>query len=483
MAAPVYLPPAFDGFAQDFPRNGLPKGKAWSVVDYIPQTLGSPLEERGGWGYASAALTGVDASATYVLAAFEAPFTAGTQQLAIADDGKLIKIVGGTNTLIATAPGTTLQNPVMHRQTVIIPRDDGASLPAKYDGTTVSSIGAAPTCRYATTFVDRTVLASSTAAPTTINFSAAGDPTTWPGSSFNTSFSIKGVAALPSVLLAFGDRRTARLRGTTPPPGTDMSLDDPIFQYGTVDARSIAVQGSFATFANRQGVFLTDGTATPEELTKVCGISTYWRNLMSAYSASTWTVSCGWFGTIVVACVMNGSTLVDTIAMDTVSRMAYRISNLKTMALASGGSAGQELYAGSRVSPRMLTLSSMWTPGSSFKADADGTAVTGVWESPFYQLKNPGLQRWRFVYPDYDLRDAATDAPTMTLAYTESPEPGASYVTMSPTLPATTKRLMAKIPVAEKNNGFAFKITRTNAAALARLYGLAALVYPLERQL
>ena len=49
MAQPVYLPPAFDGMVQDYPRNNLPKGRAWNMVDLIPQSLGAPATERGGW--------------------------------------------------------------------------------------------------------------------------------------------------------------------------------------------------------------------------------------------------------------------------------------------------------------------------------------------------------------------------------------------------------------------------------------------------
>jgi len=295
----------------------------------------------------------------------------------------------------------------------------------------------------------------------------------------DVSFPIKGMASLPNVMLWFGDERTARIRGTTPPPDTDMQIDDPIFNYGTTDARSIAVNGSMACFANDIGVFITNGTAFPEDLTKSCGISKYWRDLCSGRTSS-WTLAGGWFGNIYVICVMNGSTLIDTIALDTVKRSAIRFSNVKTMAFAAAGSAGQELYAGSRATPRIMQLSTMWTPSATYKADGDGTAVLGVWESPFYDEQKIGSQRWRDAYLDHDLRDAATDSPTWTIFVCTSPESGAAYTALSPTVTATTARKTIRRPIRLKSHGLGFKLTRANASAAARIYNVGATVYPRE---
>ncbi len=481
MASPTLLPPAFDGMVQDSPRNGLPRGRCWNLVDYIPQSLGAPATERGGWAFLSASLTAVDASATYVKAIDNAPFNAGTQLLVIDDNAKLIKIVGGVNSAISGTANMPLQNPLMHQQIVVIPSPDGTTAPQKYDGTTLAALGgSALPGKYGCVFVNYAYLCNSAAQPQRAFASNVGDPTTWSASNYiDTSFPIRGVAALPNVMLLFGDERTARLRGTTPYGTTaDMQQDDPVFNYGCLDARSIAVNGSLAVFANAIGVFLTNGTAYPEDLTKSCGLSKYWRDLVGpgSWDATTWTIASGWFGSTVVVCVMNGSTLIDTIAFDTAKRSAVRFSNIKTQAFAAAGSSGQELYAGGRATPRVMQLSTMWKPGASYKNDGDGSPVLGVYESPFYDTQREGGQRWRDLYPSYDLRDAASDAPTMTFSYCTSPEAGAAYTAMSPVAAATTQKTATRIPIRVKNRGLGFKVTRANAAAVARLYGLGATV-------
>lgn len=485
MPQPILLPPAFSGMWQDDPRNNLPKGKAWGLVDYIPEQLGAPATERGGWSWASPLLSAVDASATYVKALLSAPFTAGEQLVAIDDTGNLVKIVGGANTLIGAAV-IPVQNPFLHQQVVVIPSPDGSTAPKKYDGSAVAALGAsAPAGKFGCVFVNYTWLGGAAASPQSGYSSAVNDPTTYVTSgvsagNIDVSFPIRGMCALPNVMLWFGDETTARIRGTTPPPNSDMQVDDPIFNYGCSDARSIAVNGSVACFANDIGVFLTNGTAFPEDLTKSCGLSDYWRNLCTGRTSS-WTLAGGWFGSVYVICVMNGSTWLDTIAFDTVKRSAFRFSNIKTQAFAAAGESGLELYAGSRATPRVMQLSSMWTPGSSFKADADGTPVLGTWETPFYDTQKVFSQRWRWVYLMHDLRDAASDNPTWTISYCTSPEAGAAYTALSPVIAESAAKQTDRRAVNIASKGIGFKVTRQNAAAFARLYGIGAVTYEREK--
>lgn len=487
MASPVLLPDAFDGMAQDFPRDNMPKGKAWNLVDFISQQLGAGLTERGGWKYASASLTAVDSSATYIVAAEYAPFTAGGQLLVIDDNAKLVKEVGGTNTAISGTANKPIQNPFFHASSglVVIPSPDGSTASQKYDGTTLAALGAtAPAGRYGTVFVNYTWLGGTAAQPQRGYASAVGDPMTYTqtgvdASYIDFSFPIKGFAALPNVLLVYGDDLAARVRGTTPPPNSDMQVDDPVFNIGCVDARSIATNGSYAVWANAQGVWMTNGTAFPENLAKTCGIFRYWINMMSVYTSS-WTIAGDWFGDYYVCSVMNGSTFIDAFVFDTKMRQVIRVSNLQSMAFAKAGAAGQELYAGSRATPRIMQLSTMWTPSATYKNDGDGTAVTGTWETPFYDTQRLGTQRWTDCYLDYDLRDAGTDAPTFTVSYCTSPESGAAYTALSPTYAATTMREARRRQIHRKSRGMGFKVTRTNAAAVARVYGIGSRVMSRE---
>jgi hypothetical protein len=128
-----------------------------------------------------------------------------------------------------------------------------------------------------------------------------------------------------------------------------------------------------------------------------------------------------------------------------------------------------------------MQLSSMWTPGSSFKNDADGTPVLGTWESPFYDTQKVFTQRWRWAYLLHDLRDAASDAPTWTVSYCTSPEAGAAYTALSPTIGATTKKQTDRLPINVPSKGIGLKVTRQNAAAFARLYGVGAVAYEREK--
>jgi hypothetical protein len=333
-------------------------------------------------------------------------------------------------------------------------------------------------------FVNYTWLGGSSAQPQRAYASAVGDPTTYvqtgvDSSYLDFSFPIKGFAALPNVLLVYGDDVAGRVRGTTPPPGSDMQVDDPVFNIGCVDARSIATNGAYAVWANAQGVWITNGTAFPENLTKTCGIWRYWINMMSAY-VSSWTIAGDWFGDIYVCSVMNGATFVDAFAFDTKMRQATRLSNLKSMAFAKAGAAGQELYAGSRATPKVMQLSTMWTPSATYKNDGDGTAVTGVWETPFYDTQKIGTERWKNAYLDYDIRDAASDNPTFTVSYCTSPENGAAYTALAPTYTETTMREAKRRPIRRKSRGMGFKVTRSNASALARIYGIGADVHSRE---
>jgi hypothetical protein len=90
-----------------------------------------------------------------------------------------------------------------------------------------------------------------------------------------------------------------------------------------------------------------------------------------------------------------------------------------------------------------------------------------------------GMQRWRDVYLERDLRDAASDSPTMTVSYVLSPE-SASYTDCTPTLAATTAKKTDRRPVYKANSGMGFKVSRTNSAASAKLYALGATLHALE---
>lgn len=482
MATPTTLPAAFDGMVQDSPRNALPKGKAWNLIDYIPSILGAPAAERGGWIYASPSLAVSDTAATYVKSLVVAPFSGGTQLVSINDTGNLCKIVSSSSATKIGAAVIPKQRPVFMHDVLAIPSPNGSTACKKYDGTNIAALGASsPAAQYAAVFVNRTWLANTSAEPQRVYASDAGDATSYDTTNtfLDVSEPVTGLAALPNVLLVFMQDKTARFRGTTPPPQTDMIIDDPIFQYGCTDARSIDVNGSSCCFANGTGVFLTNGTSFPTDLTEAVGLKKYWRDILATYDSTTWTLSGGWFGNLYAISVISGSTLIDTIVFDVRKSNAYRLSNLDVSMYAPAVQSGQELYGASRGEARVYALSTMFTPSATVKNDGDGTAVTGTWESPFYDTKTIGSQRWRDVYLEYDLRDSGSDDPTMTVSYITSPE-STSYTSCSPALAETTAKKTIRRKLHKANTGLGFKVTRANASAQAKIYGIGATVYQRE---
>src|SRR5207302_4607859 len=92
-------------------------------------------------------------------------------------------------------------------------------------------------------------------------FSAAGDPTTWDSAFgwWDTSDTIVGIAGLLNAILIFHSGSTERLRGTTPPPGSDMVLEPFMPNVGCIDPFSIAYWQNRVVWASSQWIHLSDG--------------------------------------------------------------------------------------------------------------------------------------------------------------------------------------------------------------------------------
>lgn len=490
MASVLPLQGTFERMIRDVPRDRLPADACWNLVDYLPG-LDAPLTKRGGWAYASndiSASSASAASATYVAAGGYAPFSAAAKNCAIDEDGNLYTIAAnGTVTFVGLQGGgwVPVGPLVFHRNLLIFPRGDGGGVPSTYNGTAISTLATAPTGRYGAVYKDRTVLACGTAQPTYAYFSGAGDPTSWDttNSFVSASFPITAVTALRNAVLLFSNERVERIRGSTPPPGTDM-VQEPLFEPGCIDARSVVTIDDAVLFANTTGVYITDGAA-PFDLTKAGGMQRYWRDMMASYAASTWTVAAGKHRRRYLISVMNGATFVDAFLIDPETRQWLRLSNLKARMFWDSMGAAPETYAACRATDRVLSMSSMWSPAAGVKNDADGTAVTPVWESAFFKPKI-GKQSWKRLYVDYDVRDAATDNPLLTASYITSPEL-TSYTnvtkldgTTADTFAETTAYTRARRFLNVTAEGLGFKIVQTNASATTKIHGLSAELHPRE---
>ena len=484
MASTVVLQEVFDRMVRDLPRDQMPKGACWNLLDAIPG-LGGPAGTRGGTTYASQNIASVSASASYISAFAVAAFSAGSAKVAIDEDGRVYRVYSASSTSALSVAQAPKQKLIFHREKLIIPSDNGTSTVKYYDGaTTVTALTAsAPTAMYGTVYADRTVLAGTASQRQRTYFSGPGDPTSWDTTDgwVDMSYPLTGVAALQNALLLFSDRRIERIRGKTPPPGSDM-VKDTLYEVGCTDARSIAVFNDVCVFANGSGLYMTDG-ASVKDLTVEGGMKKYWQAQMASYDSSTWTISGDVYKDEYVVCIMNASTLVDAFAVNIGSRAFRRVSNIKFVSCFRDTAGQEELYLGRRDAARVENWSPTYTQASANKADANGTAVVATVETPWF---NSGKQKviWADAYVTYNVPDYASDNPTFTLSYVTDPT-STSYTAVTDsggtgyTLAETTAIARVKRRLRKRSIGLGFKLVQS-ASGAALLYRLEAHIMPLD---
>lgn len=481
MAKPQTLQSDFSaGVKKDYPRNAMPPGSFYGGANLIPNLVGR-LRERGGYSNGSSDIHATKATASYVNAGIYAPYTAGACNVVIDEDGEVYKVTTGGAVTDVAAGVTTNQNPVFHRDKVIICGSDGATSPKKVTnlaGTlTVANLGGSPPQgKYAAVWGDYTLIGNTAAQPQRLYFSDPGDPETWDTTNVFWDFTqpLNGIAALRSAILGFHDGTISRLRGTTPPPGSDFFSDDPIFQVGCSDARSIALRGDRVAFANGEGIFYTDGSAEPVNITEICGMLTYWQETLASYDKSSWTIAGGFLRNRYFVTVMNGSTFKLAAFIDFDRRAWWPLTNVDSISYWAAQGSVDELYFGRRGAAYVGKLASIFMPASGVKNDGDGTAVAATFESPYYEGAF-GKKRWKALYVDHELTDYASDNPTAALSYIKTPE-ATSYTPLSTGLSESTTKTTTKSPLNFGSDGLAVKIARSGAGDF-KLYGIEAEVY------
>lgn len=480
------------GMKRDVSRNRMPPNSAWSLVDYIID-YGAPVRERSGWSHASNSVSAVRAGASYIDGGIYSIFspTAGAspQNLAIDEDGFLFKIAeAGTVTQIG-ASNNIAQNPVFHGGAaasaatavytglVIMPDADGTAVPKKYDGTTLSNLnGSPPTAKFATVYKDYTALGNGSVGgieyPNRVWWSPPGDPdcgfsgstTAWDTTDSWNDFSLPviGMASTKNVMLVFGDGAISRLRGSSPPPSTDMTVDDPWQSLGLLDAFGISVYQDQVFFPANEGMFRTDGVYM-DDLTKKGGMLRYWLDL-TADATTAWSFATGIIRNQVVVSVMNGSTFVDAFLINLNTYAWTQLTNVKATSFWDGQyGVSDETYFGRRDAAFVGRMNPIFDVGNSaLKNDANGTAVASMLETPFYELGRPGIKVVKGLHVGYQLDDYATDNPTLAISYITSPEETSytSLATLSET-PSVYDR--QRVPVGGRMYGIGLKFVRANA--------------------
>jgi hypothetical protein len=155
----------------------------------------------------------------------------------------------------------------------------------------------------------------------------------------------------------------------------------------------------------------------------------------------------------------------------------WPLANVKAVSMWAAQGSTDKLYFGRRDAARVGELSSIFMPSSTVKNDGDGTAVTSVFESPYYE--GPfGAKVLKKLYVDHELTDFASDNPTATIGYVKTPE-ATSYTTLSTGLVESTTKTTTKAVVGGKVDGFAIKIARASAGDF-KLYGVEAEIESVE---
>lgn len=479
---------------RDGSRESMQDGSLWNIVNLLPEVMESRARKRGPYTYASPSLTADDT--LYAEAGIEAPYTDGTSVLTFLTDGRAFEVESATsNENIGIANNT--RNPVFYNNMVIVPDLDGTAAPSKITRSAgVHSItalsGSPPAGRYAVVFKDVVWLASPAASSDRIFFSVAGNPESWDTTTrwLDASNPITGMAALQNAVFVYSLGRTMRVRGSVPPPDTDFIVDDPIFDVGCTDNRSITNYRDKVIWANATGLYLSDGSAL-EDLTRVCGMKSWWLEVMngdsgftvgeSSYTPSAWSIVTEVWGDYLFYSVMQGITLRDAGVIDMIRYSWMRLSNID-MVSAWPSLYPEELYWGNRNAQRVSLMSTLFDPasttiprkGASYGdvwKDPNGTAILPIIETPFY-MDNSLLKTLRRAFVTYDARAISSgNEPSLTLSYILSPE-ATTYTAISPTLPKTTEITRVHRSINRPGRGVGFKLEQTTPSGETRLYDL-----------
>ena len=486
MSKPLTLQDDFSqGMKPDFSPSEMPPGSVIGLKNYIPDR--DFIFRRGGPQYASPDLSTVTAGIDTARDVLYAPFTTGEQLLAVGDNNgvekRLFKVdsaVSATDKgqLWNTSPSGNGQS-VFYRDRAIFCYSTAAINVRSYNGTTITdlSAGAPQGVLHMVVHQDRLILAGTAANPNRIYFSAPGDPTTWDTAVgfIDASFPVTGLASLGSALIVFTSRRVERIRGTTPPPGSDM-VKETLIDFG-VPFEGFTAYGDTVIFANRNGLFQTDGVSV-RNITDAAGMAKRWQ---SDNMFSTTSGSIGVYNDWAICSSFTATPKCFVVHLPT-DRFWEFSSTINMPREFTRDEAGGFLYAGSNSVPRVLWMDPVFLPLSALgnKADPDGTNFTSELITSAYLYDRGGPKVWKQVYVDYTLEDAASDNPTMTLARAPI-ETGVFANLADPTLAeGGAGRVRRRRSVNKTSQGMQLRIQSSSPSYNAKIHRIGADVHDLE---
>jgi hypothetical protein len=483
----------------------------WDLADYIPALLDAQLTGRGGWKWGSAT-AGAD-----IVGGIYAPYKGGDRLLVVDASGNLGNVDLATQAITAIgAVGHIAQNPVMHRDAVIVPNSDGNA--AKRVTLSAGSYAmadlpaSAPKARYAAVYKDRVLLANQPGEEQRLSFSPPGDPmAAWDALSyFNTSLPLTGIGALRAVTLLFHSGSVERIRGAIPPSASDPLGDmfmEPLYdRAGCGDQHSIAYWNDNCIFADERGVHFTDG-AIVRNLAAQGGILTFWRTLYR----NKQTIAADTYLDYYIVTVIRTDGVAVTLLCDLNRRAWFRFTNIRAVAYIHSIGAQEQLWGCRQGSQRLAALSNCFFPVFvGVQQDDDGSPVLPMLETPWYKIAEEGRKRVRFVYVSYDVRTADPTGTALPMAWRAETKPEGSqqqqletfeaeaangvaltaltkllevgYITQPHTttytiagsLPETSRYSRYRLPVGKDPYGIAFRLRQTAGSHVTRVYDLAA---------
>jgi hypothetical protein len=463
------------GMVRDSPRSSIPTGGVYDSADYLLHQPGIAIK-RGGTAYAGPAA----AAGTYMEAVAYAEFPAGAKLIGVDSANNINEITpGSTIDLGGTDPAGVIDVPKLRigggKNLLIIPQANGTSGPVKYDGSAAPALlgGSPPAGKFCAVYATRVVLGNKDGNENRLAFSPTPDiETAWDVATawLDTNYEVTGIAAMANALLIFSEGHTERIIGTTPPPGSDMQLAT-IGGIGCTDARSILVQEGNVLFANPRGVYLTNGAGFAS-LTTEGAVEAYWQSLFSGYDPDTWIIAAGVFrGFYVVSVIDNTGALVATLMCNVARRAWWRLTNIKATMFAQAVGAQEELYYADRAAARVTKLSGIFSPAAGNKNDADGTAV-----APLLELRmlghGPGLKHFGFGRLSYDMRDAATDNPTLAVSVAPGVEATTFAAVDESPLPETADEVRKRFTIAKQSQGVSVRFQQTGPSSKTEIYAL-----------
>ncbi len=477
----------------------------WNLQDYFPNLLGAPLRKRGGWVYASSAITASPNSINKVTFATATSALSGLwciDSASATTTGPYLWKIDSTGAVTQGAgisagsagAGGRIGDLVYYGNYLIVGIYYGASHSAYRYTTSGSAFNGTNTNNggYLTVYKDRLVTAGERSTPKRVFFSDAGDPTTIGVSAYiDVSNEVTGLASLANAIMVFSAKGAERIRGSVPPANVDEDmLLEKVSDYGCVDFRTIQGFRNTVVYADVNGVYQTDGAGTID-LTEKGGISTYYRSVLAAFT-SAWELVGGIFRNFYFLSIENegGGTFQDCLVCNLETREWFRMQNFNFRSFVeSEAGSYQDFYGACANTNRVARLTDIFVPTSTNQSDANGTAVTPVVETGMHRgwarynrrwVPAPGMTHWKRLYLSYDMNDATEQNPFLTISYLTSPA-ATSYTAIQPTIAESLgyARVGRGWGATDPRGGrieyeMGFKIVQTNSSADTRIYNVEA---------